>query len=88
MGSVAYHRPEPALVRLRKMDGAACKSRVVSSGKQTGKWQIWSDSGVLLVFESEMKVDFEHLDTRPIVSLPNSPSLHTHACRKIVWDTH
>lgn len=25
----------------------------MSSGKQTGKWQIWSDSGVLTVFECE-----------------------------------
>lgn len=36
-----------------KMGGTACKSRAASSGKQTGKWHIWSDAGVLTVFECE-----------------------------------
>lgn len=39
--------------RLTKMGGTACKSSAVSSGKQTGKWQTWSDPGVLTVLECE-----------------------------------
>lgn len=67
------------------MEGPVFKSRTVSSGKQaSGKF------GMVLVFLQVLmwgsRIGFEYLC--PTVSLPNSLSLHTHPCRKIVWDMH
>lgn len=73
---------------LTKKEGLACKSRAVSSGKQrqvADLVRFWCSYSFWMWGS---KIDLNTWTSMSHCSLPDSSSLHTHACRKIVWDMY